>query len=911
MQKSTEPGTSTSSWQTAVAAAKKASMIAKRATTFAANKDATARAARIVANQAAKFARRTSEAKKATAEAEMDRLAKNADKAANDARGATDKADAAQAKYRVALAAQDAAFAREQTALGVPDTRSVDFAKYSRAEAPLLDPQNTSLVFQQMEIDQEHNRSRNAVASRLFGMTEDGHSVVCYVQGFFPYFYCPAPDGFKEEYVSQVVAELNRLAQSTSGGGSGGGATTDAVVGVEMCMKEPMFRYHDNKKAPFFKIIVRNPKLVQSVSQIVERGFNVPGIGACNSKAFEADIDCTIRFMADTGIVGASWVELPVGKYSVRSNRSTSCQYEVDIDYKDLIAHEPVGEWSKMAPLRILSFDIECAGRPGIFPEAKTNPVVQIANVVTLLGQKQPFIRNVFTLNTCVPIPNADVLSFQTEDEMLQRWSQFVQACDPDVIIGYNSTDFDFPYLLERARLLKVAAFPFLGRVKDVKTAAAGIYGIYDSKYINMAGRIHFDVIVAMRCKYVLDSYKLNSVTKEFLGEQKEEVEPADIPRLQNKSPETRQRLAEYCLKDAILPQRLVDKLGILVDSMETARVTGVPFNYMFSRGSPIRTVSQILRHSSRQGLVVLVGKSLGDIVNFDRATFCMLKRGYYDLPIVKIGYAVQGMGIMMERNLCYTTLLTRSANARLKLIKDVDYVVTPTSDWFVKPSKHVGLLPHIAKELLAEREQTKIDLSEETDPIKRQLLNSRQLALKNSADSFYQFTGNPNGGLPCLQISTSVAAFSRKMINEAIAEIEQHFSVVKGRTHDAEVIFGDRNSILIKFGVQEPEDALKLGQEAAEHSTTKFVNQIAFEFKKVYPSCLLIDKKYWRDVYWDKAQSRNGFPLESLELDICLENLSIFGKDTDAVEFVKGVIAEPDSSRLKELALVIAKTIE
>ncbi|KAJ2579784.1 DNA polymerase delta catalytic subunit, partial [Coemansia sp. RSA 1836] len=112
-------------------------------------------------------------------------------------------------------------------------------------------------------------------------------------------------------------------------------------------------------------------------------------------------------------------------------------------------------------------------------------------------------------------------------------------------------------------------------------------------------------------------------------------------------------------------------------------------------------------------------------------------------------------------------------------------------------------------------------------------------------------------------------------------------------------------------FGVQEPEDALKLGQEAAEHLTTKFVNQLAFEFKKVYPSCLLIDKKYWRGVYWDKAQSRNEFPLESLELGTCLENLSIFGKDTDAVEFVKGIIAEPDNSKLKELALVIAKTVE
>lgn len=31
--------------------------------------------------------------------------------------------------------------------------------------------------------------------------------------------------------------------------------------------------------------------------------------------------------------------------------------------WKDLISHAPEGEWAKMAPFRILSTDIECAGR--------------------------------------------------------------------------------------------------------------------------------------------------------------------------------------------------------------------------------------------------------------------------------------------------------------------------------------------------------------------------------------------------------------------------------------------------------------------------------------------------------------------------------------------------------------------
>jgi len=55
--------------------------------------------------------------------------------------------------------------------------------------------------------------------------------------------------------------------------------------------------------------------------------------------------------------------------------------------YDAFTSHSPEGSWQKMAPLRILSFDIECAGRKGIFPEAEQDPVIQIANMVTQNGE--------------------------------------------------------------------------------------------------------------------------------------------------------------------------------------------------------------------------------------------------------------------------------------------------------------------------------------------------------------------------------------------------------------------------------------------------------------------------------------------------------------------------------------------
>ena len=118
--------------------------------------------------------------------------------------------------------------------------------------------------------------------------------------------------------------------------------------------------------------------------------------------------------MVDQKVVGCSWITLPAGTWRQRAKGrnpepESRCQLEVDVAFDKFITHEPEGEWAKVAPLRILSFDIECAGRKGVFPEATQDPVIQIANMVIRQGEHEPFLRNVFTLNTCAPIVGSQV----------------------------------------------------------------------------------------------------------------------------------------------------------------------------------------------------------------------------------------------------------------------------------------------------------------------------------------------------------------------------------------------------------------------------------------------------------------------------------------------------------------------
>lgn len=74
-------------------------------------------------------------------------------------------------------------------------------------------------------------------------------------------------------------------------------------------------------------------------------------------------------------------------------------------------------------------------------------------------------------------------------------------------------------------------------------------YGQRDSKETELEGRLQLDVLQFMQREHKLRSYTLNSVCAQFLGEQKEDVHHSVITELQNGTPESRRRLAVYCLK--------------------------------------------------------------------------------------------------------------------------------------------------------------------------------------------------------------------------------------------------------------------------------------------------------------------------------------------------------------------------
>lgn len=125
-----------------------------------------------------------------------------------------------------------------------------------------------------------------------------------------------------------------------------------------------------------------------------------------------------------------------------------------------------------------------------------------------------------------------------------------------------------------------------------------------------------------------------------------------------------RRRLAIYCLKDAELPLKLMEKLCCLYNYSEMARVTGVPINFLLTRGQQIKVVSQILRKARKRNFIMPTEKVKGNAsgeIGFEGAFVLDPKPGFYEQPIATLDFASLYPSIMMAHNLCYTTLISKN----------------------------------------------------------------------------------------------------------------------------------------------------------------------------------------------------------------------------------------------------------
>eukprot|EP00434_Breviolum_minutum_P041515 symbB.v1.2.036929.t1/scaffold5332.1/size28346/2 len=210
--------------------------------------------------------------------------------------------------------------------------------------------------------------------------------------------------------------------------------------------------------------------------------------------------------------------------------------------------------------------------------------------------------------------------------------------------------------------------------------------------------------------------------------------------------------------------------------------------------------------------------------------------------------------------------------------------------------------------------------MAEAEDPLTKSVLNGRQLALKVSANSVY---GATVGVLPCLDISSSVTAFGRTMIDHTKQMVEANYCIEKGYAHDAQVIYGDTDSVMVKFGVDDVAEAMRLGQEAADMVSATFTKPIKLEFEKVYCPYLLMNKKRYAGLYWTRPEQYDKLDAKGIEtvrrdncglvrqlVDISLRTILIDKSVPKAIEFVQKAVSDLLQNKIDLSLLVITKSL-
>ena len=370
-----------------------------------------------------------------------------------------------------------------------------------------------------------------------------------------------------------------------------------------------------------------------------------------------------------------------------------------------------------------------------MFPALEGDPIIQIGTTVHVYGEKQASERHVFVVGTCEPIAGARVHTFGGEGEMLVAWSKFLrEGIDPDVLLGYNVMGFDFQYIVERADELGCRAdVCTLGRVAGrvcpyrTKMLSSSALGDNVLKYIEIEGRVVVDVMKVVQRDHKLDSYKLDSVAQHFTGERKNDVSPSEIFRLHAGSAADRRRVAEYCIQDCALLNKLCVKLEILANNVGMSNVCCVPLTWIFMRGQGVKIFSLVSKQCKADDYmmpVVRVADCDGEAdggVGYEGAIVLDPVPGIYmDNPITVLDYASLYPSSMISENISHDTLvLDDKRYGNLPGVSYVDVVYDQyegTGDKKVKAGErrcryaesHQGVLPRILQHLLAQRKKTR-----------------------------------------------------------------------------------------------------------------------------------------------------------------------------------------------------------
>lgn len=103
-------------------------------------------------------------------------------------------------------------------------------------------------------------------------------------------------------------------------------------------------------------------------------------------------------------------------------------------------------------------------------------------------------------------------------------------------------------------------------------------------------------------------------------------------------------------------------------------------------------------------------------------------------------------------------------------------------------------------------------------------------------------------------------------MIEKTRDVVLKKYTKANGYEFDSTVIYGDTDSVMVKFGTSDIAKSMALGKEAAAYVSTFFIAPIKLEFEKVYCPYLLMAKKRYAGLYWTKPDKHDKMDCKGIE---------------------------------------------
>jgi len=617
-------------------------------------------------------------------------------------------------------------------------------------------------------------------------------------------------------------------------------------------------------------------------------------------KLYQSFVSYEDSFLIDLGLVSCSWIvatnlnhvnieslgrdNFKNGSFSKKtgSGKRTTSSLEAEISFRDIRVSKPEDfcsneiNSSSLCRARIMSFDLECLGRNGKFPQSEEDPIIQIGIILKEITGKM-LDRVLFSLGNCGEIKDSRTKCFGSERDMILGFIEYVMMMDPDIFTGYNIDTFDFIYVLDRAKNLGIRSI-FLSKRLDVATKArafdfkAGKRSRTKRVNYNLFGRIDFDLFPWMLRNHRLERYSLEFVSQKFLGDGKLGVPYSEIPKIfftQDKDKVS--EIGEYCVKDCDLPLRLLDKLKYYYEIFAFARLTGVDIERIVRNGESIRVINTMLReckkfkyfiptHNKNKYFKIEGGKVLDPI------------EGFYKYLVV-LDFQSLYPSIMKWMNMCTTTKISTASDldevykeAEMKGIAKCDAIIeTMNGVKFISKKVRSGIITNFLIKLLSARFEIKKEMKS-VKGVQYDILNSRQKSLKIICNSVYGFLCDEKSKLLDCQISGAVTYIGRKLIvkSKEIVETSTVYPNIK-------IGYGDTDSVMLILEEKNYNDdtlqkVFKISSHFADLITEFTDGNIIMELEKFFGPCLLFDvKKSYSGILWVPDEKNKSFKEKGL----------------------------------------------